>query len=263
MKKIIPLVLFVLIIAFVAFFFLNNGMAMTTLISQDHAIIAKTYNKGLKRVTEHESFEFETVTKSYKDGKVTTDKKIKVKLVRKGDVVKKLFATVHTDVEDIEVYYVAGDTVNKTYVTRTPAGDTPTIEYFVYEDATVDDILDTIVEAKPVLFALDGVDTMTTMDALTKYKKQDEKQFKDKVSSTFTFSPLGAQYEYKVSDTESYFAKIDILGTLHNITYKNGTAKEYTTTVTEFTGYDNKVSIYWKNEQNFREVAVTNFHTGA
>ena len=263
MKKIIPLVLFVLIVGFVAFFFLNNGMAMTTLISQDHSIIAKTYNKGLKGVTDHDSFHYETIVKSYKDGKVTQDKKITVEIIRKNDVVKKILAKVHTKTEDLEVYYVAGDTVNTTYVTRTPAGENPTIAYTKYQDATVDDVLDAIVNAKPVLFALNGVDAQTTMEALTKYTKQDEKQFKDKVSSSFTFSPLGAQYELKVSDTERYFAKIDLLGKLHSITYKNGTSKEYTTTETNFVEYDKKVSIYWKNEQNFREITVSNFHTGA
>ena len=61
MKKIIPLVLFVLIVSFVAFFFLNNGMAMSTLITQDSAKIAEIYDKAVKGITGHQNSNFDVL----------------------------------------------------------------------------------------------------------------------------------------------------------------------------------------------------------
>ncbi len=258
MKKIIPLVLFVLIVGFVAFFFLNNGMAMTTLISQDYKIVAQTYNKAVKGVTKHDRFYYETIEKTYVNGKVTTQKKVKVSIITKGDVVTKILAKVETNTEEKEVYFVVREAGAKTYYTVTPKGGSPT--YTLYGDATADDVLDSIVGAKPVMFALDGVASKTTMQLLTEYTKQDAAQFKDKVSSSFTFSPLGAKYEYKLGNTDKYFAAIDILGKLHSIEHKSGTSTDYTITTTNFEKYDGKVSIYWKNDELFRGTAETNFH---
>lgn len=261
MKKIIPLVLFVLIVGFVAFFFLNNGMAMTTLISQDAGIIAKTYNKGIKGVTKHDRFYYETTTKSYASGKTKTDKTVKVSIITKSDSVSKIYATVATKEYDLEVYFTTLESGTIAYVDKTPAGENPTHERHVYQDITADQVLDEIVEAKPVMFALNGVAEKTTLQLLTEYTEQSKAQFKDKVKSKFSFSPLGAKYEYKVSDTQSYLAAIDVLGKLHTISYKEGTAKEYTMTETAFKKYDNKVSIYWKNEENFREVTPETYGT--
>ena len=113
------------------------------------------------------------------------------------------------------------------------------------------------------MFALNGVNTMTTLQMLTTYVEQDAAQFTDKVKSKFSFSPLGAQYEYTVSETQSYLAAIDVLGKLHSITYKEGTTDAYTTIETSFEKYDNKVKIYWKNEENFREITAEEYTTPA
>lgn len=259
MKKIIPLVLFVFIVGFVAFFFLNNGMAMTTLITQDAAVIAKTYNKGVKGVTSHEDFYYETVAKSYTGGNVTTGRKTKVSIIRDGDAISKILAIVEEVDYELEVYYVALEGGAKAYVTKTPKGSGSTVEYHVYNNISADQVLDELVEAKPVMFALNGVDSMTTLQMLTNYVEQDVEQFKGKTKSKFSFSPLGAKCEYKVSETQSYLAAIDVMGKLHSITYKEGTADSYTTTETAFKQYDSAVKVYWKNEENFRDVVEEDY----
>ena len=254
MKKIIPLVLFVLIVGFVAFFFLNNSMAMTTLITQDAALIAKTYNKGVKGVSQHEDFYYETVTKSYSVGNVTTGRKTKVSIKRDGEVVTKILAIIEETDYHLEVYYTLLESGAKAYVTKTPKGSNPVVEYHVYNNITPDQVLDELAEAKPVMFALNGVEDMTTLQRLTNYVEQDAEQFKGKVKSKFSFSPLGAQYEYTVSQTQSYLAAVDVIGKLHSVTYKEGTAESYITVETSFKKYDSAVSIYWKNEENFRDI---------
>ncbi len=252
MKKIIPLVLLVLILGFTAFFFLNNGMAMTTLISQDYSKIAATYNNAMKGVTNHSRYYYETETKTYVAGNVSTTSKTKVSIIYTDDAVTKIYGTVSNGEYELEVYYVVGDTDTLTYVTKTPTGSSP--EKLIYNDATADYVLDTILDAKPVVFALSGVDTMTTLQVLHTYTEQDKEQFKDKVSSNFSFSPLGATYKLALSETESYTANIDVLGKLHYISHKSGTDTDYTYTTTKYAKYDKKVSIYWKNQTAFAEV---------
>ena len=261
MKKIIPLVLFVLIVGFVAFFFLNNGMAMTTLISQDASIIAKTYNKGINGVTKHEDFYYETVQKSYAGGEVTTDKKTKISIMRDGETVTKILGIVDAKDYFLEVYYVTIEGGAVTYVTKTLKGEGQIPECHIYNNATPDQVLDEMLDAKPVMFALNGVDTMTTLQALTTKQEQDAEQFKDKTKSKFSFSPLGAQYEYTVSETQSYLAAIDVIGKLHSITYKEGTTDAYTTTQTSFKKFDGKVRIYWKGEDTFGGVTAEEYTT--
>ncbi len=259
MKKIIPLVIVVLILAFAGVFFLNNHMAMTTLISQDTDIMAKVYNKGIKGVTKHEKFYFENVTKTYKNGKTTQTRKESVSVVFSGGVVTKIQAHVEDVAEgDLLVYFIIKEGVPTTYINKTPKGATQD-ELIIYNNATADDVLDLILDAEPVLFALNGVETQTTAQRLTKYVAQDKAQFKDKTKSSFSFKPFGAKYEFKPSETETYIAAIDLFGKLHEITYKSGTDSEYTTTTTSFKKYGKKVTIYWKNENAFSDVTPVPF----
>ena len=51
MKKIIPIILVVAILAGLGYFFMANKFAMTTLISQDKAKIASTYDRAVKALT--------------------------------------------------------------------------------------------------------------------------------------------------------------------------------------------------------------------
>ena len=251
MKKIIPLVLFILIVGFIGFFFLNNNLAMTTLISQDYGKIAETYNKGVKGITGHSKYYYENETKTYVAGKVSTTSETKISIILNGENVSKIYGTVSDTNYELEVYYEVGETETLTYVTKTPKGEEPIKT--IYNDATADYVLDTILNAKPVMFALSGVAEKTTLQTLTEYTEQDKAQFKGKVSSNFSFKPFGAKFKLTVSDTESYMAGIDVLGKLHSIEYKSGTATDYTIKTTDFVKFD-KVSIYWKNQSAFSGV---------
>lgn len=254
MKKIVPLVLFLLIVGFVAFFFLNNNMAMTTLISQDYAKIATTYNNAVKGITGHSKLQFENETKTYVSGQVSTTRKTKVSVIYDGEEVSKIYGTVSDTEFELEVYYEKGETESLTYVIKTPKSQDP--QKTIYNNATPDYIFDTILEAKPIMFALEGVDSQTTLQIFSDYVEQDKEQFKDKVSSNFSFKPFGARFQLKISDTESYTAGIDVLGKLHNIEYKSGTTTDYTLKTTSFTKFDKGISIYWKNQSSFSGISA-------
>jgi hypothetical protein len=259
MKKIIPLVLVVLILAFAGVFFLNNNMAMTTLISQNTDIMAKVYNKGVKGLTKNKKFYFETVTKTYVNGKTEQTRKESVNVVFEGGVATKILAYVEDSLEgDMQVYYVVKEGVPTTYINRTPKGST-TDELIIYNNATSDDVLDLILDAEPVLFALNGVESQSTAKRLTQYVEQDKSQFKNKTMSSFSFSPFGAKYEFSLNETETYIAAIDLFGKLHEITYKSGTDNDYTTVTTSFKKFGKKVSIYWKNENSFKDIVPEAF----
>lgn len=254
MKKIIPLVLLVFIIGFVAFFFLNNNLAMSTLISQNYERITSTYNKAVKDVTKHSKYYYETTTKTYVNGKVSTTDKTKVSIALSDGEVSAIYATVTSTEYELEVYYGTTNDTKLAYVTKTPKGAEP--QKTVYENATADYVLGTILDGSPVMFNVNG-EERTALELLTKYQAIDKKALKDKVSSSISFSPLGAKFKYTVSKTECYQATIDVLGKLHSITHKSGTDTDYVIKTTDFVKYDGKVSIYWKNQNAFSDVEHT------
>ena len=261
MKKIIPLVLLIAILAGVGYFFLANNLAMTTLISQNKTKIAQTYNKAVKGITTKTAYNYTVKEEVYKSGKVETTSTKQVKIIYNGDVVTKMYITITKPEEEQEYYYEVVEGVATTYITTTPiskdkdAEVTPT--YVKNSDYTPDDILDTLVGAKPVFMQVGNVPTKSTLKLLKTFETTTKEQHaKTKSSIIFSFSPfyIGARFtnKTKVEDVEQTFeACIDVTGKLKSTSLKVGSASDYTRTTTTFNGYNRSVKVYWKNHKLF------------
>ncbi len=257
MKKIIPLILVIAILAGLGYFFLANDLAMTTLISQDKGRIAKTYNRSVKGINKKTAFNYTLKEEAYHEGEVETTVEKQIKIVYTNDEVSKMFLTVTRPNEEMEVYYEVVGAVATTYITRTPIDKTgatvPTPVRELHTDYTPDYILDTLVDAKPVFMQVGSTTTKTTLELLKTFEDTTKEQHaQTKSSMVMSFSPfyIGAKFTNKstVEGVEHTFeAVLDVTGKLKNTSIKIGSASEYTRETTTFNSYNKRVKIYWKN----------------
>ncbi len=262
MKKIIPIILVVAILAGLGYFFMANKFAMTTLISQDKAKIASTYDRAVKGLNNKSAYEYTIKTQTYTGGKTSTVSTKKIKIIfAKDDTVKKIYATVTTKTNELEVFYEVKEGVATTYVTSTPKGS-ETSERTKYINYTADDVLDTVVGAKPVLMQVGDNLTKTTLESLQTYQKTTKTDHKKTKSSiVFSFKPfyIGAKLKNTttISDVKNIFeATVSVTGKLKNTSLRVGSDTEYTRTSTVFNDFNKGVKIYWKGYNLFTDPAV-------
>ena len=260
MKKIIPLVLVIAILAGVGYFFLANNLAMTTLISQNKTKIANTYNKAFKSLNSKTAYEYVIKEEEYKAGKIETTCTKEIEIIYTDDVITKMLILVTSQTEEKEYYYEVVEGVATTYITTTPItaeGDEATPMYNKDTTYTPDQILDDLAGAKPTLFQVGDVATKTTLQLLKSFEDTTKEQHATTKSSiVFSFSPfyIGARFTNKstVEGVENTFeACIDVNGKLKSSSQKTGTASDYTRKTTTFKKYNKSVKIYWRNHKLF------------
>lgn len=255
MKRIIPLILLLAIFAGLGYFFLANDMAMTTLISQNKERICNTYNRAVKSLNSKTAYDYTIKTETYVDGKVSTESTKEIKIIYREDVISKIYAITTTNDGEVEVFYELVDGVGTTYVTTTPKGAEP--ERSKSTTYTVDEVLDTVIGAKPVFLQVGDMASKTTQQVLREYQATTkEDHAKTKSSIVMSFKPFYIGAKFKTSSTvdevqNDFEAYIDVTGKLKKTSLRVGTDTNYTRTTNTFNNFNKGVKIYWKDQALF------------